>query len=52
MFDPLTYGTHALQMAIFYSSADLLGRDVAVLALSTLATICLGILAMRRSLLQ
>jgi len=51
-FDPLTYGTHALQMAIFYSSSDLLGRDVAVLALSTLAAICLGILAMRRSLLQ
>jgi ABC-2 type transport system permease protein len=51
-FDPLTYGTHALQMAIFYSSSDLLGRDVAILALSALAAICLGILAMRRSLLQ
>jgi ABC-type multidrug transport system permease subunit len=51
-FDPLTYGVHALQMAIFYSSSDLLGRDVVVLALSTLAAICLGILAMRRSLLQ
>ncbi len=32
-FVPLTYGVHALQMALFYNSADLLARDVLVLAL-------------------
>ncbi len=47
-FVPLTYGNHALQMAIFYSSSDQLGRDVAVLSISALAALGLGILAMRR----
>jgi len=47
-FIPLTYGTHALQMAVFYSSADLLGRDIAVLAGSAVLTLALGVLAMRR----
>lgn len=49
-FVPLTYGIHALQMAVFYSSADLLGRDIAVLVLSTLFAIALGVLAVRRRL--
>ena len=49
-FVPLTYGDHALQMAVFYSSADQLGRDVAVLALSALVTLGAGIGAMRRGI--
>jgi ABC-type multidrug transport system permease subunit len=49
-FVPLTYGDHALQMAVFYSSADQLGRDVAVLGFSALAALILGILAMRRGM--
>jgi ABC-type multidrug transport system permease subunit len=49
-FVPLTYGIHALQMAVFYSSANLLLRDVAVLVVSALATLVLGTLAMRRGL--
>jgi ABC-type multidrug transport system permease subunit len=47
-FIPLTYGNHALQMAVFYNSADLLGRDVLVLALFSLLTLFLGSLAIRR----
>jgi hypothetical protein len=47
---PLTYGDHALQMAVFYSSADLLGRDLAVLALSALAAVGLGVLALLRGI--
>jgi ABC-type multidrug transport system permease subunit len=49
-FVPLTYGDHALQMAVFYSSADQLGRDVAILGFSALAAVILGILAMRRGI--
>jgi ABC-type multidrug transport system permease subunit len=49
-FIPLTYGSHALQMAVFYSSADLLGRDVIVLAVSGLAALALGAAAVRRQL--
>jgi ABC-2 type transport system permease protein len=49
-FVPLTYGIHALQMAVFYSSADQLGRDVVVLGVSALATLVLGTLAVRRGL--
>jgi ABC-type multidrug transport system permease subunit len=45
---PLTYGTHALQMAVFYSSSDLLARDAAVLAGSALLTLLIGSLAVRR----
>jgi len=44
----LTYGNHALQMAVFYNSADLLGRDVLVLALSSLVALCLGSMAISR----
>lgn len=47
---PLTYGVHALELSIFYSSADQLGRDGLVLALSALAAISLGIFAMRKQL--
>jgi ABC-type multidrug transport system permease subunit len=47
---PLTYGVHALELSIFYSSADQLGRDALVLALSALVAISLGIFAMRRRL--
>jgi ABC-type multidrug transport system permease subunit len=47
-FVPLTYGNHALQMAVFYNSADLLGRDVMVLAIFTLFTLFLGSMAINR----
>jgi len=49
-FVPLTYGNHALQMAVFYSSADQLGRDAAILSFSALAALALGILAMRKGI--
>ncbi len=49
-FVPLTYGNHALQMALFYNSADLLGRDVLVLGLSSLVALVLGALAVRRGM--
>jgi ABC-type multidrug transport system permease subunit len=49
-FVPLTYGTHALQMALFYNSADLLGRDVLVLGLSSLAALALGAVMVRRGM--
>lgn len=47
---PLTYGIHALQMAIFYHSADQLGVDVLVLTISATIALVLGVLAMRRSI--
>ncbi len=49
-FIPLTYGTHALQMAVFYSSSDLLLRDAAVLIGSAAVTLLLGSLAVRRQI--
>ncbi|HVM71356.1 MAG TPA: ABC transporter permease [Anaerolineales bacterium] len=49
-FLPLTYGNHALQMALFYNSADLLGRDVLVLGISSLVALVLGTLAVRRGM--
>jgi ABC-2 type transport system permease protein len=49
-FVPLTYGRHALEMAVFYNSSDLFGRDVAVLGASSVVALGLGVLAMRRSL--
>ena len=49
-FVPLTYGNHALQMALFYNSADLLGRDVLVLGLCSLAGLILGTIAVRRGM--
>jgi ABC-2 type transport system permease protein len=48
-FIPLAYGNHALQMAVFYRSSDLLGRDVAVLALSAAVPLLLTVLLLRRS---
>jgi ABC-type multidrug transport system permease subunit len=50
VFDPLAYGVHGLEMAVFYSSTDLLGRDVLVLSLTALAAIGLGFAAMRRQM--
>lgn len=47
---PLTYGNHALQMAVFYSSSDQLGRDVLVLGCSALVALGLGTLAVRRGI--
>ena len=47
-FVPLTYGNHALQMAVFYNSSDLLGRDVLILALFTGLALFLGVAAIRR----
>lgn len=47
---PLTYGNHALEMAVFYNSADLLWRDATVLAVSALAAVALGVVAMRRGI--
>ena len=47
-YSPLTYGVHALQMAVFYRSSDQLGRDVLVLSLSAVLALLLGIVAMRR----
>jgi ABC-type multidrug transport system permease subunit len=49
-FDPLAYGRHALEMAVFYNSTDLLGRDITVLLISTLVALVLGSLSMRRGI--
>jgi ABC-type multidrug transport system permease subunit len=49
-FVPLTYGDHALQMALFYNSADLLGRDVLVLGVSSLIALVLGTVMVRRGM--
>jgi len=49
-FIPLTYGRHALDIAVFYSSSEQLGLDVTVLALSALVALSLGILSMRRGI--
>lgn len=49
-FIPLTYGRHALEMAVFYSSSDQFGLDMTVLALAALVTVSLGTLSMRRGI--
>ena len=49
-FIPLTYGRHALEMAVFYSSSDLLGRDITILLISALIALVLGSLSMRRGI--
>ncbi len=49
-FVPLTYGRHALEQAVFYSASDQLGLDIAVLALSALVAIGLGVFSMRRGI--
>lgn len=50
-FIPTYYGVHALQMAIFYSSTDQLGRDLFVLAATAVVTLALGVVALRNSTL-
>jgi len=47
-FTPSYYGVHALQMAIFYHSSEQLGRDLAVMLGTTVATLVVGVLALRR----
>ena len=49
-FDPLTYGTHMLQMAIFYNSFDRLQQDVLVLVGASAALFVVSLSAMRPSL--
>lgn len=49
-FVPLTYGRHALESAIFYSSSELLGRDVLVMLVSIAVALALGVLSMRRGM--
>jgi ABC-2 type transport system permease protein len=51
-FDPLTYSRHAMEMAIFYSSSDLFGLDMAVLAFSALVAVGIGVLSMRRGIVS
>ena len=51
-FVPTFYGTHALQMAIFYSSTDGLAQDITVLGLTALIAVLLGILSLRKSMLK
>ncbi len=50
-FDPLTYGIHALQMAVFYNSSTEVIRDYIVLACASAAAALAGTLAMRRRLI-
>lgn len=47
-FTPSYYGVHALQMAMFYGSTEQLGRDLAVMSGTAVATLLLGVLALRR----
>lgn len=47
-FLPLTYANHALQMSVLYHSFEQLGRDAAVLALTSLLALGGGILALQR----
>ena len=49
-FNPLAYGVHALSQAVFYSSSDVLGRDVFVLSLSAVVATGLGVLSLRRGI--
>ena len=50
VYDPLSYGVHGLQMAVFYASNDQFGLDVLVLSLTSLAALALGGLAVRRQI--
>jgi ABC-2 type transport system permease protein len=50
-FVPTFYGTHALEMAIFYNSSEGLVQDVAVLSVTALAATILGVLSLRKSML-
>jgi ABC-2 type transport system permease protein len=50
-FIPTYYGTHALEMAIFYSSTEGLAADVTVLAVTAAVAGILGVLSLRRGML-
>ena len=50
-FVPTFYGTHALEMAIFYNSSEGLVQDVTVLGVTALAATILGVLSLRKSML-
>lgn len=50
VYIPLTYGVHALEQAVFYSSSDRLGLDVLVLGLCALVAVGLGVFSMRRGI--
>ncbi|MHB8628290.1 MAG: ABC transporter permease [Aggregatilineales bacterium] len=50
-FVPTYYGVHALQMAVFYNSADQLPLDLSVLVVTAALTVGLGTFAFRRRLL-
>ena len=50
-FVPTFYGVHALEMAVFYNSTELLGRDLLVLAATAIVTVIIGTVAFRRRLL-
>lgn len=50
-FVPTFYGTHALQMAIFYNSTEGLALDISVLGGTALVAGVLGVLSLRRSML-
>lgn len=49
-FVPTFYGTHALQMAIFYSSTEGLALDLSVLAATAIVAVTLGMSSLRRSM--
>ncbi len=50
-FVPTYYGTHALEMAIFYNSTEGLAVDILVLAGTAFSTGILAVLSLRRSML-
>lgn len=50
-FDPLTYGIHALQAAVFYDTTAGFLRDMSVLAAAAAVAAVAGTLAMRRKLI-
>ena len=50
-FVPTFYGTHALQMAIFYSSNEGLALDLSVLGATAILAGVLGVLSLRKSML-
>jgi ABC-2 type transport system permease protein len=50
-FIPTYYGTHALEMAIFYNSTEGLAADITVLAITAAVAGMLGVLSLRRGML-
>jgi ABC-2 type transport system permease protein len=50
VFDPFTYGRHALEMAVLYHSSAFFGRDIAILAGCALITLLIGTLVIRREI--